>query len=76
MQKTIEEHPALRWKAINLRKHRGLPSWESNARSPSDAASRRPPQLLLEMVSDSHGLPRRRVRAMRMARASASTRGT
>ena len=26
MQKTIEEHPALRWKAVNVRKHRGLPS--------------------------------------------------
>ena len=26
MQKTIQEHPALRWKAINVRKHRGLPT--------------------------------------------------
>lgn len=28
MRKTIREHPALRWKAINVRKHRGLPTVE------------------------------------------------
>jgi len=28
MRKTLQEHPALRWKAINVRKHRGLPSLE------------------------------------------------
>jgi hypothetical protein len=28
MRKTIQEHPALRWKAINVRKHRGLPTVE------------------------------------------------
>ena len=28
MQKIIEAHPALRWKAINVRKHRGLPTSE------------------------------------------------
>ena len=28
MRKTIQEHPALRWKAINVRKHRGLPTSE------------------------------------------------
>lgn len=28
MQKTIEEHPALRWKALNVRTHRGLPTAE------------------------------------------------
>ncbi len=28
MQKIIQEHPALHWKAINVRKHRGLPTAE------------------------------------------------
>lgn len=28
MQQTIEEHPALHWKAIHVRKHRGLPTAE------------------------------------------------
>jgi predicted nucleotidyltransferase component of viral defense system len=28
MRKTIQEHPALRWKAMNVRKHRGLPPTE------------------------------------------------
>jgi hypothetical protein len=28
VRKTIREHPALRWKAINVRKHRGLPTVE------------------------------------------------
>ena len=28
MGRAIQQHPALRWKAINVRKHRGLPTAE------------------------------------------------
>jgi len=28
MRKTIQEHPALRWKAMNVRRHRGFPPIE------------------------------------------------